>query len=83
MQVGCPHLNNSYLKQISVILFGFVSVNNFCVLNLTFFFFSPTKNLYVRDGKIQEKVKVDVIVQDNVRKIPGWIMVNTSPVLSY
>ncbi|XP_064903734.1 uncharacterized protein LOC135577527, partial [Columba livia] len=32
------------------------------------------QNLYVRDGKIQEKVKVDVIVQDNVRKIPGWIM---------
>ncbi|XP_064903714.1 LOW QUALITY PROTEIN: uncharacterized protein LOC135577507 [Columba livia] len=44
------------------------------------------QNLYVRDGKIQEKVKVDVIVQDNVRKIPGWIMVTyftshfTSPV---
>ncbi|XP_064903727.1 uncharacterized protein LOC135577518 [Columba livia] len=32
------------------------------------------QNLHVRDGKIQEKVKVDVIVQDNVRKIPGWIM---------
>ncbi|XP_064903723.1 uncharacterized protein LOC135577516 isoform X2 [Columba livia] len=32
------------------------------------------QNVYVRDGKIQEKVKVDVIVQDNVRKIPGWIM---------
>ncbi|OPJ69466.1 hypothetical protein AV530_012510 [Patagioenas fasciata monilis] len=32
------------------------------------------QNLYVRDGKIQEKLKVDVIVQDNVRKIPGWIM---------
>ncbi|XP_065495299.1 uncharacterized protein LOC135990980 [Caloenas nicobarica] len=33
------------------------------------------QNLYVRDGKIQEKVKVDVIVQDKARKIPSWIMI--------
>ncbi|XP_075371188.1 Holliday junction recognition protein isoform X1 [Mycteria americana] len=33
------------------------------------------QNLYVDDGKIQEKVKVqvDVIVQEDARKIPKWI----------
>nr|XP_009939539.1 PREDICTED: LOW QUALITY PROTEIN: uncharacterized protein LOC104335501 [Opisthocomus hoazin] len=35
------------------------------------------QNLYVDDGKIQEKVKVqvDVIVQDHARKIPKWITI--------
>ncbi|XP_054667881.1 Holliday junction recognition protein isoform X1 [Grus americana] len=35
------------------------------------------QNLYVDDGKIQEKVKVqvDVIVQDYARKIPKWITI--------
>ncbi|KAM6141014.1 Holliday junction recognition protein [Pterocles gutturalis] len=41
------------------------------------------QNLYVDDGKIQEKVKVqvDVIVQDHARNIPKWIAV-TPPSLS-
>ncbi|XP_050761789.1 Holliday junction recognition protein [Gymnogyps californianus] len=35
------------------------------------------QNLYVDDGKLQEKVKVqvDVIVQDHARKIPKWITI--------
>lgn len=45
-------------------------------LNPYSFFFS-LKNLDVDDVKMQEKVQVqvDVIVQDNERKIPKWIMV--------
>ncbi|XP_065532049.1 Holliday junction recognition protein isoform X2 [Lathamus discolor] len=33
------------------------------------------QNLHVDDGKKQEKVQVDVIVQDNARNIPQWIAV--------
>jgi len=68
-------------------MFGFVSVNNFCVLINAVCLFLPSKNLYVDDGKIQEKVKVqvDVIVQDHARKIPKWITVTyfSYSVLSY
>ncbi|XP_063999194.1 Holliday junction recognition protein isoform X2 [Pogoniulus pusillus] len=33
-----------------------------------------SQNLYERDGKIPETVKVDPIVQDHARRIPEWMM---------
>uniref|UniRef100_A0A663NBT2 Uncharacterized protein n=1 Tax=Athene cunicularia TaxID=194338 RepID=A0A663NBT2_ATHCN len=63
----------NFLK-LYINMFGLVSVNELC---FNYFFFLPSKNLYVDNEKIQNKrkLKVDVIVQDDTRKIPEWITV--------